>query len=124
MNEHIELVNKWLTDSASVSFEELKANNAAAEADWHAQFKATGNTIQADPSEASWESIPTGELGDAARLAFHAAIAAEQAYLSEGVVIGEVGVCRTLQARQRNEAYGTVLAYGKERKTQSTDEAA
>jgi len=34
MNEHIELVEKWLEDNTSVSIEELKANADAALAAW------------------------------------------------------------------------------------------
>ena len=40
MNKHIELVEKWLADPSSVSKEELKANNNAANTAFAAAFAA------------------------------------------------------------------------------------
>ena len=54
MNEHIELVKKWLADNDSVSQEELKDNRIAADAAYDAADAAyTANAYAADAAAAA-----------------------------------------------------------------------
>jgi len=73
MNEHIELVKKWLDDPDSVTQRELEANAAAANAAANADFDA------AEDADAVYDADPYAAYATASQAAYAAANAADAA---------------------------------------------
>ena len=79
MNEHIELVEKWLEDNTSVSLEELKANTRAARYEARAADRASDAAawVAVKAASAAWAAASAAYDAYAAWAAFEASNAAD-----------------------------------------------